>query len=231
MELGLDPSKACVIRPAVDADFFQPATQKRDRSRFTLVSTGSLVWRKGYEYSLQAVRKLIDAGVETEYHILGQGPDRQRLLFTIHDLGLQGQVFLHGSLPREQVREWLQKADTFVLASLSEGISNSVLEAMACGLPVVTSNCGGMSEAITEGVEGYLIPPRDPDALAAALLHLSRHPQLAEEMGISGRARVLIQFDLQRQVRLWLNILVKLTSSSTQKIEWGSEPILEKVRL
>jgi glycosyltransferase involved in cell wall biosynthesis len=198
---GLDPEKAVIIRPAVDPAFFHPSRGTKPASdHFRLVTTGSLIWRKGYETMLLAVRRLLDRGVPARLTIVGDGPERQRVLYTIHDLELVGAVELAGRQTPDGVRSRLLAADAFVLSSLSEGISNAVLEAMACGLPVVTTSCGGMAEAVGDGVEGYLVPSRDPQALADALAALWADPAGREALGRAGRARIERDFDLAGQL-------------------------------
>jgi glycosyltransferase involved in cell wall biosynthesis len=90
---------------------------------------------------------------------------------------------------------------------LSEGLSNAALEAMACGLPVVTTDCGGMPEAITDGVEGFVVPLRDPHAMAKALSALASDVELRRRMGKAGRDRVLKQFTLGRQIEEFVSLL------------------------
>ncbi|HQA67442.1 MAG TPA: glycosyltransferase family 4 protein [Aggregatilineales bacterium] len=202
MQFGLDPAKARVIRPAVDPEFFRPAAPARKADgRFRVVTTGSLIWRKGYEYALQAIRRLVDREVDVQFDIIGDGPERQRVLYTIIDLGLEVHVSLCGRLTPAEVRSRLQQADAFLLSSLSEGISNAVLEAMACGLPVVTTNCGGMREAVSDGVEGFVVPTRDPEAMAEALHRLATDRALARAMGRAGRERVCREFQIEDQVK------------------------------
>lgn len=202
MKYGLVPEKAWVIRPAVDPEFFYPSTQAdRRKQSLTVISTGSMIWRKGYEYAIMAIRLLVDAGVDVEYKIIGDGPEHQRVLYTIHDLHLENHVQLIGSLSPEQVRDHLQKADVFLLSSLSEGISNAVLEAMACGLPVVTTDCGGMREAVTDGVEGFVVPVRDVVAMAARMREIHCDQLLRQKMGRLGRERIVRHFALQQQVQ------------------------------
>lgn len=197
---GLDPAKAWVIRPAVDPNFFSPAPAgQRADSTFRVVTTGALIWRKGYEYALLAVRWLVDQGIPVHFEIIGDGPEHQRVLYTIDDLDLRDYVQLLGRLTPEQVRDRLQQANAFLLSSLSEGISNAVLEAMACGLPVVTTDCGGMREAVTDGVEGFVVPVRDPAAMAEALRKLALNPELREAMGARARERILREFTLEQQ--------------------------------
>ena len=208
MKYGLNPRKAWVIRPAVDPHFFYPANKRdqREKDVFKLISVGSLIWRKGYEYALTAVRLLVDHGVPVYYEIIGDGPERKRVLYTIHDLELDEHVRLVGQLSPRKVRDHLQAADVFVLSSLSEGISNAVLEAMACGLPVVTTDSGGMREAVWNGVEGYVVPVRNPEAMKNALLRLWKNPDLRVEMGVRARKRILHEFTLERQISSFLKL-------------------------
>jgi colanic acid/amylovoran biosynthesis glycosyltransferase len=212
---GLDPGKAIVIQPAVDPDFFTEPAGRLKNPRFTIVTTGSLIWRKGYESLLMAVRKFLDTGRDAELHIIGTGEERQRILYTIVDLNLNNHVFLQGHLPPKQVCERLQEADVFVLASLSEGISNAVLEAMSCGLPIVTTNCGGMTEAIDDGIEGLIVPVWDENAMADALIRLAASRDLRKRMGAAGRQRILADFTLDHQIRDFKHLIQTAISRTT----------------
>ena len=212
ISLGLDPQKAVVIRPAVDPQFFEPGKDQEENRAFTIITTGSLIWRKGYEYALLAIRELVDRGVACRFEIIGSGAEKARLLYTIQDLGLQDYVTLHGNLPPEEVNRRLQQADVFLLSSLSEGISNAALEAMSCGLPVVTTDCGGMREAVTSGVEGYVVPLRDAPAMALALQSLASDPALRVRMGLAARERVLKEFQIDQQISAFEKLLHKITT-------------------
>ena len=90
---------------------------------------------------------------------------------------------LLGALPPVAVRDRLRQSDVFVLPSLSEGFCNAAVEAMACGLPVVMTNCGGVREGVADGVEGFIVPVRDPEAMAAAIERLAKDPALARPDG------------------------------------------------
>jgi len=204
--LGMDPTKARVIRPAVDPQIFTPPDHLPNNKRFTILSTGSLIWRKDYHRALMAVRILVDMGVDAEFHIIGDGPERQQVLYTIHDLDLSGRVVLHGRLDTAGVLNQLHCADVFLLSSLSEGISNAVLEAMSCGVPVVTTDCGGMREAITNGVEGFVVPIMDPQALAEVLFKLAEEPKMRQKMGMAGREKIIRSFNLSEQVASWVDL-------------------------
>jgi len=218
---GMDPAKGHVITPAVDPDFFHPKTvSTRNDDRYLILTTGTLMWRKGYEYALIAVRELVDRGYNHIYlEIIGGGPEEQRVRYTIFDLGLESHVTLAGRVPPETVRDKLQQADAFILASLSEGISNAVLEAMSCGLPVVSTDCGGMTEAITDGVDGFIVPTRASRQMADKLQHLIDHPDEAARMGERARERVLEAFTLDLQMRKFRALYESLLPASADKEE------------
>ena len=202
VQYGLDITKSTVIRPAVDPAAFRPADRgsRAPGAPFRVITTGEIMWRKGLEYALLAIQFLRDRGVPVLFEIIGNGPEWQRLLYAINDLELSESVVLHGRLEPSAVAARLAEADAFLLTSLSEGIANAVLEGMACGLPVVTTDVGGMAEAVTDGIEGFLVPPRDGEATAAALQRLWDAPDLREQMGAAARRRVEADFDLHDQI-------------------------------
>ena len=109
---------------------------------------GRLHWKKGFDDGLRTAARLRARGIDVDYRIAGEGSEREKLEFLVHELGLGGSVTLLGVQTQEQVRDQLGRADALLLPSLSEGISNAVLEAMAAGLPVVTTDCGGMTEVV-----------------------------------------------------------------------------------
>jgi len=201
---GAAPEKIRVIRPGVDAACFRPGPRRpRPGGAFRIASVGSLRWMKGYEYALMALAGLRARGIRAVYEIAGDGPasERQRLEYVLHDLGLQDAVKLRGRLSTAGVRRLLQQADAFLLPSVSEGLSNAALEAMACGTPVVTTGCGGMPEAVAHGVEGLVTPAGDAPAMTAALERLWAVPELRRRMGEAARARVLREFTIERHAR------------------------------
>lgn len=188
---GLDRAKATVIRPAVDLDRFSPSPLPPGPP-WRLVSVGRLTWRKGYEYALLAVRRLRDAGLDVTYEIVGEEADGLATRHAVHDLRLADVVTLTPPLGRDGVAERLRAAHVLLLPSLSEGIANAALEAMACARPVVVTDCGGMREAVD-----YVVPVRDPAALADAVEAVLADP---EPLGRAARARVEQAHDLRDQV-------------------------------
>lgn len=202
---GLDPAKAFVNHPAIDAkQFTAPSKSRAPKHRLQLLSTGRLIWAKGLEYALLAIRDLVARGLDVAYQIIGTGPEEERLRFAIHDLRLEPYVTMAGRKPPAEVRRALELADIFLLPSVSEGISNAALEAMAMALPVVSTTAGGMAEAIEQGVSGILVPSRDPRAMADAIVTLAESPALRERLGANARIRIENAFTLERQIRTYL---------------------------
>jgi glycosyltransferase involved in cell wall biosynthesis len=168
---------------------------------------------KGLEWALVAVRALVDSGVPVRLEVLGDGSERERVRHTVVDLGLEKHVELCGEVSSEEVASRLRGSDALVLPSLDEGLPTVILEAMASGIPVVASDCGGVREAITDGVEGFVVPPRDSGALTRALERLWREPELRARMGEAGRRTVTSRFTLERQLDEFLVMYRELERS------------------
>ena len=188
-----------VNRPAVPADRIRPREAYPASPSPCIIAVGRLTWKKGYDYLLAALARLKQAGHPFQAQIIGSGELHAVLRFSIGDLDLADRVTLTGALPPAGVLARLAQADVFVLSSHQEGIANAALEAMACGLPVVTTNAGGMAEVVRDGVEGFVVPVRDIGALADRIARLLADPALRERMGRAARARVEAAFTLERQ--------------------------------
>ena len=189
-----------VIYPAINTDFFKPLHQNHKNENVIITMVGSLIWTKGYEYALIAFDKVLKSGIDTELHIIGEGYERERINFTIHDLGIEKYVKLCGQLPISKVRDQLQRSDIFLHTSLSEGFCNAVLEAQACGVPVVCFNEGGLPENVINEKTGFLVPIRDVDAMAKKLIELANHPEIRKVLSNAGRFHVLKSFRIEDQI-------------------------------
>jgi colanic acid/amylovoran biosynthesis glycosyltransferase len=141
-------------------------------------------------FALDACHILQNRGIPFTYEIIGGCSEE--MLFQIHQLGLTENVVVKNATPFNQIIKIIQQSDLVILPSVEEGIANVVLEAMALGTPVISTNCGGMPEIIQEGKTGWLVPVRDPEALANKIVHVSRAP--AEEINrITAQARRYIE--------------------------------------
>ena len=212
--LGLDARKSVVIRPAVDTREFTPAPHVPGPV-LHLVAVGALSWGKGYEYALRALRSVLDRSIGARLSIVGAGEEQYRLRHAIDELALREHVVLCGTLAPMQVRELLRAADVFLHSSLSEGISNSVLEAMACGVPIVTTEAGGMREAVMDGREGFVFATRDVEGAARAIERLARDASLRRAMGARARATAESRFSLQDQVEAFKALYERLACAAS----------------
>jgi len=209
---GFPRERLFVIHPAVDAErrwLPVPRNPPAD-GRLRVVAVGRLHWVKGLDTLLQALRDLLREGLDVRVDLVGTGPERERLAFLAHTFGIHERVHFLGAHGPDGVRSAIGSADVFVLTSLSEGLNNATLEAMAMEIPVVVSAVGGMPEAVTDGCEGFLVPPGDATALASRLCELARNPALRSTMGKNGRRRVQASFDLSPQVASFLNVYREL---------------------
>src|SRR5690606_6275046 len=133
-----------------------------------LLSIGRAHWIKGYDYAMYSCKQLKDKNVPFQYIIIGGAGDEE-LQFLIADLEIQDCVFLENRKTQEEVFKLMAEASLLLMPSLEEGVPNVVVEAMAIGLPVLSTNCGGVPELITETKEGWLVPTRNTQAMADAI--------------------------------------------------------------
>jgi colanic acid/amylovoran biosynthesis glycosyltransferase len=199
VNLGMPHEKGVVVYTAVDPEIFKPIQQRTSNEQLKIIMVGSLIWRKGYDFAFLAFQKILNEGINARLVIIGSGDDHDHLVFTAKDLSISENVEFAGHLEIEEVLQVLQSGDIFLHTAVSEGIPNSLIEAMACGLPVIAADCGGIREALDHEVEGLIVPTRDAIATADAILRLGRSENARRKMGSAGRERVLRQFDLEKQ--------------------------------
>jgi colanic acid/amylovoran biosynthesis glycosyltransferase len=196
-----------LIPPAVDLGLFKPTAESASgevagttERPLRLLSLGRLHWKKGFDDALMAVRRLTDLGVCCEYRIVGDGDYLEAVAFACHQLGLTGRVALLGARTPREVPGQIVWSDVLVHAAVSEGFCNAVIEGQAMARPVVCTDAGGLPENVVDGETGFVVPRRDPDAMAQKLALLAADPGLRKRMGEAGRRRVVERFDRSRQV-------------------------------
>ncbi|WP_341328169.1 glycosyltransferase [Methylotuvimicrobium sp. KM2] len=178
--LGIDSNKIQVVGNGVDADKFHPVDRAEARRALNLpegapvlISVGGLVDRKGYHRVIDVMPLLREEFPGLMYLIVGgacaEGNNRKQLEQQVADLNLQNHVRFLGPLPSEQLKSPLSASDVFVLSTANEGWANVFLEAMACGLPVITTDVGGNSEVVNDASLGTIAPFGDVSALKLAL--------------------------------------------------------------
>jgi len=171
--------------------------------RVTILTVARMVEKKGLEYGIRAVARLKDAHPSVRYWIAGDGPLRPRLESLIRELDLDSQVSLLGFQTMAQIADLYRVSHLFLLPSVTaadgdmEGQGLVLQEAQAAGLPVVSTRHNGIPEGVRDGETGFLVPERDPGALAERLSYLVEHPEVWPAMGRAGRALVEAEFDIE----------------------------------
>lgn len=217
---GADPAKVTVILNGVDIKAFGDSLSDPGAAGPRAITVARLSHVKDPLTLLQAVDRVRQAERGFRLDLVGDGPLRGDVERLVDHLGLTHTVRLHGA--RDQVHDMLREAALFVLSSASEGISLTLLEAMASGLPIVATRVGGNAEVVADGRTGILVPARSPDALAEAILRLLRDPDRRREMGRLGRERAAALFDVRRTVssyeRLYLEALDRRAQARSRAV-------------
>ena len=158
-----------------------------------ILSVGRGHWIKGYDYALQCCSLLKQKNISFQYTIVG-GSGVEELQFVINDLGLEDCVFLVSQIEQKEVFKLMQKSSLLLIPSLEEGIPNVLIEAMALGLPVISTDCGGVSELIDNDINGWVVKIRDPQAIAESIITFSKLSLVRiDEVRIAARLTVEAQ--------------------------------------
>ena len=181
--------KIHVIHCGADTELFQPAPGGLPDGPLRMVCIASLNRMKGHQYLIEACRILRERGIGFHCDLIGEGWLYDKLAEQIKSAGLEDAIILHGAQPRATVQRMVHEANVKVLACVQapngqrDGIPVAIMEAMACGLPVVSTVISGIPELVKDGVSGFLVQPCDSVGLANALEHLAADPQLRGRMG------------------------------------------------
>ncbi len=202
LDLGCPEEKIVVHHSGIECQRLPFRERRRaDGAPVEIFSVGRLVEKKGFACAIEAVARILPRYPGIRFTIAGDGELRGRLQSLIERLGVGGNIRLIGEQSHEAVIAWLERAHLFLAPSVTaadgdqEGIPNAIKEAMACGLPVVSSTHSGIPELVEHGVSGLLAPERDVEQLAAHLQYLLDHPECWPQMGRAARRRVEEQFD------------------------------------
>lgn len=205
-----------IIHCGVDPTLFQIVSHNQPGHR--LLYTGRLAAAKGLPILLQSLARLKSTHPDLVLTIVGDGADRAALEEMTIDLELTGNVKFVGYKSQAEVREAMQQTDVFVLPSFAEGVPVSLMEAMAAGVPVVTTQIAGVSELVENGVSGYLVPPGDVASLADRIQTLLDNPELRSQFGVAGRAKVEKEFDIRREAAWLGQVMAAALEGKVEKI-------------
>lgn len=190
-------SNISVIPLWVNTDVFKPSKRK-DRKCFELLFAGSLYQVKGLEYLLKALALIVKVRSNVKLKIVGEGPERKRLEAIAKSLGIRNHIVFEGFVPYNKMPQYYQNCDVFCFPTLGEPFGKAVIEAMACGKPVVASNIGGPSEIIENYRNGVLAKPAQPRGWAQKIINLLEDEELRIELGKNARKTVLKNYSLKK---------------------------------
>jgi phosphatidylinositol alpha-1,6-mannosyltransferase len=208
--LGVLPERIRLAHPGCDVDRFRPlAVSEEDRARLScgrsfsklILTVGNLVERKGHDTAIRAMSVLSESNRDSLYVIAGDGPYRETLEELAQSLGVADRVLFLGRVAARDLPLLYSMADLFVMISRErpesrdvEGFGIVFIEAAACGVPSIGGRSGGISDAVVDGVTGFLVDPVDVEAVSASMDKVLSDPELARKMGESARSRAASDF-------------------------------------
>ena len=225
ISLGCPPERIAVHHMGISLSKFPlwPRRVAHEDATVRLLTVARLVEKKGVEYAIRAVAALREStDRRVEYRILGDGPLRARLEGLVRELGVGDTVKLVGESDQAGVRTAMRRSDVFVAPSVvaedgdMEGVPVSIMEAMACGLPVVSTLHSGIPELVRDRTTGYLVPERDAASLARALVRLVDEPRLRRKLGMAGRGVVERGYDLDKLNDRLVELLAEMGTAAAR---------------
>lgn len=214
LDIGAPESRVFVHRVGIDVSQFSYRERVASSRPLKIITTARFVEKKGLSYAIQAVAqvKKEHPNIKFDYDIIGEGPLSEEIGCLVTSLEISDCVKLHGALPHGEVQKLLADADVFILPSIKasngdqEGIPVSLMEAMASGMPVLSTLHSGIPELVDDGVSGYLVPERDVSALAQKIAYLAERPESWSKLGQAGRAKVEQDYNKEHQNNLLIGM-------------------------
>lgn len=224
---GIPEERIHTIYRGADLSQFQFVERRRPSAQpVALLIVGRLTDKKGHTDALEALRRVIDTGATAVLTIVGEGDEEGKIRKRIRELNLGAVVRLLGSTDHEGVKKHMGDADLLLHPARTtskgdvEGVPNVVVEAHATGLPVVATLHGGIPEVVVPGLTGELVPERDPEALAAALLRLIEEPARRLSYGVAANRRAHERFDAGRQVEAHAALYHEVIDNTRSNPTW-----------
>lgn len=192
-----------IIHSAINLDMFKPS---KKRKRGKIISITRFIEKKGLIYLIKALHILNKRNINYECVLAGQGPEEGNYKNLINEFKIPNIKFV-GSLSREEVKKQLSDSSILVLPCIiakdgnRDGLPNTLKEAMAMGIPVITSNICGIEELVEDNVNGILVPPKNPEAIADAIEKLIKNSRAGEEMGKAGRKKIEENFNIKVETK------------------------------
>jgi glycosyltransferase involved in cell wall biosynthesis len=205
-----------VIHLGVDLEQFSPNPARPRGATIQLLSVGNYIEKKGHKYLIEACDILAQRGFDFRCHIVGEGPNRPELEASIAKYRLNARVKLTGALDQRQVCQLYRHSDIFALACVvarngdRDGMPTALIEAMASGIPVITTPVTGIPELVKDGETGFLVPQHDATALADTLQKMINDAELRTRMGEKARQRAVEGFAIQRNASDLISLFQEL---------------------
>jgi len=203
MKYGADKKKIWVIHSSIKDELLNMNSDLyKEGSKLEIISIGRFHWKKGYHYALDTMRILDERNVDFIYTIIAQGKIPEEITFLINEYKLSEKVKIIQGMKHNELITKLQNSHLLILPSVEEGIANVVLEAMAIGVPVLTTDCGGMAEVIEDKVNGYIVAVRNPELLAERIMSFI-NTENEFKKSLTKRAKDVIarEFGRDKQIR------------------------------
>ncbi len=212
--VGIDPEKVITVHNSVDTSSFFPMKESRQNQPElaklreelgfsegdkVIGTVGHLTPQKGHEYLFRAGPKILESIPQARFLVVGKGYLKRKLENLARSLGISDEVVFAGL--RQDIPLILNSLDLFVLPSLWEGFGIAIIEAMACAVPVIASNVGGIPEIVQHGENGILIAPKNPDEIVSAVIRVLKNKELADRLAENGMETVKEKFEVEKMVR------------------------------
>jgi glycosyltransferase involved in cell wall biosynthesis len=223
LKLGISPEKTFVVFNAVDLKLFRPPRKhelndiKDTKKQFGLGEDDFLILNArhlrpiyGIEYLIYAAKIVSGQIRNAKFIIAGEGALKEKLNAMIQSMGLQEYVRLIGKIPKTLMPKLMRAASLYVNTSLADGMSPSMLEACACGLPIVSFDVGGANDIIDDGVNGYLVPSKDYKMLASRITYLLQNTDVIKRMGMITRKKAEERFNINTRIDAMISIYQKI---------------------
>ncbi|HSE83535.1 MAG TPA: glycosyltransferase [Thermodesulfobacteriota bacterium] len=225
-KFGFDSHKIVDQPVGIDLDRFPLRWDEENISlnhegRIKILTVARLVKEKGIEYGIRSVHELVkgNSNIRVQYSIIGEGILKEQLKGLVARLNLVDVVEFFGEMNHAEVSKQMRGAHIFLLPSVAEVLPVTLMEAQAVGLPVVTTDVGGISEIVADGRSGFLVSAQNPIALAGKLEYLIKHPEIWQEMGRWGRKLVEERYDTKKLNQRLVRIYGALLTNSNEMLE------------
>jgi glycosyltransferase involved in cell wall biosynthesis len=189
----IDEKRVSVIPFGVDTEVFKPGFSKRQRDELEILYSGSLYPLKGVDYLIRAMAIVVKSGLKARLTIVGEGQQKEELIMLAGKLGISRNVVFEGFVPYSNMPQYYKRCDVFCFPTVGEPFGKAMIEAMACGKPVIATDVGGSTEIIRNGVDGILVPPASPKAIASAIQQMKNEDERLK-MGQEARAAAVKDF-------------------------------------